>query len=464
MNAAYLENLALMDVTHPYNPNGPWPPSGVYIPSATSNPIPQNKNWATLKAPLPKCYDVNINKSASVSGITANPWTYPNGPPVNYAIVVQNAGTAGTLTGSGTLLNWNGILAGDLITAPYGTNPIALTIPSSCPGTWCTPLVPPSSGTANAAFSVAGVANLSAQTSGTWGLTLQPPFTAGTLIKNCASVGPAGTLTGPGYYSNYDPSNPPASQCVQVPVLPTATLGITKTIVNDTGHAVALPPTMSGVSVTCSPYPLLSSGTLPLSVNGVSSLPYGGSVSSAPGSVQNVPVDPNEQCMVTETTVPAVPPGACPGAIAHWDTTITPTQPMSITTAGTMAVTVTNTLRCPGQPTCSATITKHTIPAGGTGFNFSSTWGVLQGFTLNGGQSTTQQVVCGKDYNVFETAKSGWTLTNIACTVTGGTGSFKIVGANANPAFQAGDNEVDLSGLTPGTNLHCTFTNTQPPP
>jgi hypothetical protein len=53
-------------------------------------------------------------------------------------------------------------------------------------------------------------------------------------------------------------------------------------------------------------------------------------------------------------------------------------------------------------------------------------------------------------------------LKNIACTFTSGTGSFKIIGATTNPTngFEAGDNEVNFSGLTPpGANLQCTFNN-----
>ena len=597
MDLAYFENAALLDVTHPYNTNVPWPPSSAYT-GALSNPTLQNTNWATLKAPLPKCYNFNVYKTASVNGITTNAWTSPNGPAVNYTIQVTNTGTSGTLTGSGTLFNWNGLLVGDVISPPYASNPIKLTTPSSCLGPWCTPLVPSGNSTASAATSLAGVANLAAGAFGIWGLTLQPTpnFTAGTYIDNCASVAPAGTFTGPDYYSKYDLANPPPKTCVQVPVLATTTLGVTKIIVNATGHAITIPQTLIGVQVACQTYPLLSSGNLTLTVGGATGLANGGRL-NATGSIQNVPVAPGETCTVTEPTRPAVPPGVCGReGTGYWDTVIAPT-PISIT-AGPNSVTVTNTLKCfgyfaiykvyddqtggtpvpsayasgfpiqlscsnftgtvpvaikagffssndpvltttdpshsmtvgpstsptvPGTtclvteallplilnvracnggsaswdttylpaassgaggtativaaqtakvtvtntlrcdpPVCSITITKQTTPAGGTGFNFSSAWSGLQGITLNGGQSTTKQVPCGPIFNVFETPKPGWTLGNIACTVTGGTGNFKIIGANANPAFQPGDNEVNFDSLTPGANLHCTFTNSQP--
>jgi hypothetical protein len=356
MNQAYFENMALMDVTNPFNTNVPWPPSGVYNAAVLSNPTPQNRNWATLQLPLPKCYNFNVNKAASVNGITTNAWTSPTGPAVNYTIQVTNTGTSGTLTGSGALFNWNGLLVGDVISPPYGTNPIKLTIPSSCPGPWCTPLVPVGSGTANAATSLAGVANLAAGGFGIWALTLLPTpnFTAGIYIDNCASVAPAGTFLGPDYYSNYDPANPPPKTCVKVPVLPTTKLGVTKIIVNETGHALNMPSTSSGMNVTCQAYPLLSTGNLAVAVGGALALANGGSLTGT-GQILNVPVAANETCTVTEPAPPAISPGACgKDTVAYWDTTISP-QPVAITAAGPNAVTVTNRLRC--RPTLSVTKT-----------------------------------------------------------------------------------------------------------
>jgi hypothetical protein len=353
INQAYFENMALMDVTTPFNTNVTWPPSGAYNSSALSNPTPQNRNWATLKAPLPKCYDANINKKASVNGITTNAWTSPTGPAVNYAIQVTNTGTNGTLTGSGTLMNWNGLAVTDTVLSPYGGNPIKLTTPSSCPGAWCTPLMPTGSSTAPASSSMAGVANLAAGASGIWGLTLLPTpnFTAGTYIKNCASVKPTGTFATQDYYSNYDPANPPPSTCVQVPVLKTADLNVTKKIVNAVGHTLNMPSTTSGMNVTCQAYPLLSSGNLPVPVGGALAFANGGTLSGT-AQMHNVPVAPGETCMVTEPAPPAIPPGACGrDTVAYWDTTVSP-QPVAIT-AGPNAVTVTNTLRC--RPTLSVT-------------------------------------------------------------------------------------------------------------
>ena len=56
-----------------------------------------------------------------------------------------------------------------------------------------------------------------------------------------------------------------------------------------------------------------------------------------------------------------------------------------------------------------------------------------------------------------EGAETNWALTNISCT--GQTSStIAFVGANADPAFQAGDNQVSV-GLVAGESVTCTFVN-----
>jgi hypothetical protein len=133
----------------------------------------------------------------------------------------------------------------------------------------------------------------------------------------------------------------------------------------------------------------------------------------------------------------------------------------SLTPGANLSCTFTNVQRATPRPVCSITINKKTNPAGGTGFAFSSAFAGLQGISLNGGQSITKPVPCDHNLNVYEMPKPGWTLTNIVCGFTSGAGNFSIVGANANPAFQPGDNEVDFNSLTPGANVTCTFINTQ---
>ncbi len=368
---AYFENLGLMDVTNPYNPNVTWPPSSTYAAGAASNPPPQNTNWATVDSLLPKCYNVIINKTASVNGVTPA-WTWVGGPAVNYTITVTNTGTSGTLTGSGTLNNWNGLLVTDNIVPPPAGNPYAgnnVSLGNSfsgapgCPAasgsppplTWCSPLLP---SPPSPSPSYAGVLSLAAGSSGVWNLTLNPPFKAGTIINNCATVTPQGTFTGPDWYPNYDPTSPPTNPptaCASVPVLTTATLDVTKKLVNETGHSLTFPATAFGINVTCQTYPLQSSGNLTLTAGPATNLPNGGSVSSPTALVQNVPVASGETCTVTEPVLPAVPVAAvraC-GGYAYWDSSpaYAPTQTIPISATGPNAVTVINTLRC--NPTLS---------------------------------------------------------------------------------------------------------------
>ena len=114
------------------------------------------------------------------------------------------------------------------------------------------------------------------------------------------------------------------------------------------------------------------------------------------------------------------------------------------------------------MPAQTITICKKTIPSGGTGFPFS--WangsGPLAPFTLNDGQCTTKNMTGQDHYNKFtENVPAGWNLTNISCNQT--TSPVSIMGANANPAFQPGDNTmtIDLNE----TNVTCTFVNQRQP-
>src|SRR5258707_1301507 len=104
-------------------------------------------------------------------------------------------------------------------------------------------------------------------------------------------------------------------------------------------------------------------------------------------------------------------------------------------------------------------MTTQTSPTGGTGFNFSSAWSGLQGITLNGGLFFLMILPPPRSTLFPYTPLFRSTLANIACTITGGTGHFKIIGANANPAFQPGDREVNFDSLTPGANQICRFHN-----
>lgn len=117
-----------------------------------------------------------------------------------------------------------------------------------------------------------------------------------------------------------------------------------------------------------------------------------------------------------------------------------------------------NVVAAKAPPAQTITICKKTIPAGGSGFPFS--WangaGSLAPFTLNDGGCTIKNMTGQDHYNKFtENVPAGWNLTNIVCTHT--TTPIKIIGANPNAAFQAGDNTVTMD--LNEANVTCTFTN-----
>ena len=393
---AYFENLGLMDVTNPYNPNWQWPPppSGNYIsPSgqSTSNP-PSPANWATVASQLPQCYDVILNKTASI------PWTSPTGPAVNYTITATNTGTGNVALPWSTPMGVpNGLVITDTFAAPYNSNIVTVGTPSVCvPNSWCDPIVPPGN---SSSPSQAGIKNLAPRASGNWNLTLLPqknPFPLG-VINNCAIVTPSapfvgqGTFTGPGWYANYaNPAPSPQEACVcppgnrqtacySVPVLATATLEVIKVIKNGTQNPVYIPPTGFSGGVTCTSYPLLQtqSGNVPWTQTVGGNLAASQSVTSPASplaTILNVPVDPKgfESCLVTENTPGqiSVSPRVCPGGFAQWDPSIAP-RPIFITTPNTMyTVTVTNTLRC--TPTATLQVMKKIDNETGVKINISS--------------------------------------------------------------------------------------------
>jgi hypothetical protein len=126
------------------------------------------------------------------------------------------------------------------------------------------------------------------------------------------------------------------------------------------------------------------------------------------------------------------------------------------------ALSLGNEFNTSAPPPQTIKICKKTFPAGGTGFQFlrSNGAGPLPSFPLNDGQCNTMNLAGQDHYNKFtENVAPGWALTNIACTYT--TSAVAIIGANANPAFQAGDKTVTID--LNEANVTCTFYNRQLP-
>jgi hypothetical protein len=106
---------------------------------------------------------------------------------------------------------------------------------------------------------------------------------------------------------------------------------------------------------------------------------------------------------------------------------------------------------------CTLAICKQSIPAGVTGFSFSSGFSGLQGITVDDGLCVLNTIACGPLFDVFEVLQSGVALTNISCSFLTGTGTFTIPGGPTG-GFDPGDNQVIFS-IDPGGFLECQFTN-----
>jgi Domain of unknown function DUF11 len=250
---AEFENLALMDVTNPFNSNIAWPPSSSYNPANSSNPTPQNVNWAAVKAQLPACWDAAVNKSATVDGLPATnaPWTYVGGPGINYSITTTNKGQSnlGNPLAPVAKPQW---LVEDNFTAPYANSNVSAGSPICGPtnAAWCHSAAPMDP------RSVIAIKNLAPQASGVWNIKYNAPFLAGNPIKNCANVKPDLGLDAGNYYLNFIPSPTPTA-CVTIPVVEVTEIKIKKLLVDNTGGNVKAGGPFD-MQISGAPYPVPS--------------------------------------------------------------------------------------------------------------------------------------------------------------------------------------------------------------
>lgn len=427
-----LENAGIMDPTRPYNPNGFWPPSGTYNPANTINPQSQDKDWATVRTPLPKCFDLVINKSASVAGVSPA-WTYagPGAPPIDYTITATNP-TNYPLTGLFNPTTASGLALTDTMgPPPYVASPVS----PPCTGMGCAQVL------SNPVTQVIGITSLGAQASGDWHLTVNGPFIAGQSVDNCAHVKILGDYANPNdWYSNFDPSLPPPNaqtSCVSVPVLDVRPLRVLKRVVNNTGGTVYFAfPQSFAVQVSCAPYSIptsQSSGTI--TMPGGAPIPNGGSAMGGPWTSNYVPV--GDQCTVSETppAVPVLTKQPCPmGNVLQWQTTYSPAQPITISAAAANLVTVVNTLYCQHVPSSNLTLIKVFQNATPAAVGFTA------GFPLQ---------TFGADANC-----NGQPLTNVSLTTPATTNTTTTSSSPATLVF---------SGLPVGT--QCSVQeNPNPPP
>ncbi len=351
------ENVAMMDVTSPFNTNITWPPALGNQSSSLVNPVPQNRNWASVRTPLPKCWDAHVNKTATVAGLLPGsaPWTYAGNPnPVLYTIGVTNDGQGAAALGTNPQVPGSGWIVQDKLQLPY-TNMTQNFLNCAPPALWChqTPADPRGE---------IGIKQLNSGVTGNWNLTRPGAnVIAGKDITNCVWIRPVGVQAGPGYYFHdaaAAPSfncNPPASAtaqpcpvyasnlfaCVTVPVFEVTKISVRKRVIDQTTANVTVASGF-GIQVSCSPYGIPTNAGASF---------YLGTNSTGYSSYHTVfPVPIGGVCTVTEPGNP-IPPAIsqkCGGAAnVIVSTAITP-LPAVLNPVDNL-VTVTNTYSCKGM-------------------------------------------------------------------------------------------------------------------
>jgi uncharacterized repeat protein (TIGR01451 family) len=414
---AEFENLALMDVTNPFNPNIAWPPSSAYNPNVDSNPVPQNVNWAAVKAQLPACWDATVNKSATVVGLPTGsaPWTYNGGPAINYVITTTNKGqsTLGNSAAPPAKPQW---LVVDNFTGPdyLNINVIGGT-PLCDPSTpWChsNPNLDPKSKIA--------IKTLAPLNDGKWNLQYPGPFLKNKPIENCTDITPDLGADTPNYYQNTPPtSTTPTKKCVTIPVVDVTSIKVTKTLVDNTGANVKAGGPF-GMNISCSPYAIPSSVVTTFSLSTDSS---GTSPTQLIYPVARSSSNPLNVCTLTETSTP-IPPAsalACGGAanvdvIAEYQDAQGVWKPMPdvITPLNDQAtgnnITVRNTLKCKiGTLNITKVVTGPTLPA-----QYAN---IAQNYTINAacgvGNSTNLPLIAGASGTVTAPVNTQCTISEI---------------------------------------------------
>lgn len=324
-----LENVALMDVSHFYNPNLQWPPSGSYsatTPVATSQPVPLT-SWHAVSVKLPRCYRIVVNKSVA-PGLT---WA-PGGPGLSYTVTITNAGDA---------LNGSGLQIGDEFLAPWQNLAPFINVSSNCAnpsafwGSWT-----------SGSPSVLPVSSFPAGCSIFLTFTLPGEYKPGQICNR----GFARALPPAEWYAS-DPNPALLQSTVCVPVLATNDLVIRKLVSNNAG--VELPGDL--------PFPMIVSCNTP----GGTTVTSSGSVDvNRPQTLTNLPVGSN--CWVTEQwgSLPVPGPGRCkPPAVPVWQAPVyTPPGTVIVPRPGENLITVTNTLDCVSPPVNTLTVVKTFAP------------------------------------------------------------------------------------------------------
>ena len=334
-----LQNLAMMDVTHPFNSSIHWPPSGTYDPAATSRPAPQDQNWAMVDHGLPRCMDMQINKDADVDGLPSSsaPWTYAGGPEIDYTVSYTNTTKSGIM-GSGSSSSWNGLVVKDIFDSPYGN--ISANGDACSPASTCRLL---SAGPGREI----GIDDMATGLTGHWTFSTSGPFQNGKDVKNCVimderrDADPSNGYVYQNYHRPVSLTSPATSNqrdCVEVPVINLSEIRISKQINDQTGANVTTGGPFE-FKASCDPYDLFLGGDT-VSVN-----------AGETGIISRVPVRSN--CTLQETGLPDVPQAAidrcaAQGLVAEWgEVTFTPATVTSAALKnGPVNVTASNEIKC----------------------------------------------------------------------------------------------------------------------
>jgi hypothetical protein len=102
------------------------------------------------------------------------------------------------------------------------------------------------------------------------------------------------------------------------------------------------------------------------------------------------------------------------------------------------------------------TIHKTTIPAGGTGFGYTTTGGLTPAtFSLDDAGTRTYSNVLQGNYSVTEGTKANWALTDLTCSANG-SGTSVTPNGSANPVTATASITIGAGGV-----VDCTYTNTE---
>ena len=320
--SAALQNSAVMDMSASYDSNLPWPPGTA------------PGNWATVSQPLPKCFDLVVNKRVVQPG--PPPWTSQNGGPLIYEMAITNNGDP-IVAGSGIIPAVSDVFNPYYPGAPVGTISCVPASPA-CVASWSP--APPASPSSLRVNALGNGQSVVVKFSLLGPYSQNPPPSQ---ICNDAQAAWGKEMEGEWYWKHPDTLH--TRLCV--PVLAVAPLEVVKRV-NVTAPAIA-PATTFVIDVVC------TLGGQPYGPSPTLTFQY--PPSPSPQTVPTIPI--GSMCRINEHPLPAAPvvSAGCPSGYAAWGPIayLNPPGPDSTTssvgiTSGTNSISVDNTFACTPPP------------------------------------------------------------------------------------------------------------------